>query len=86
MGKLRDRMLVDLQLSGAKLHTQRACLREAENFTKYFHKSPEQLGWAGDQNSSAHPLWSSILRAQISLLYNALLSETRNIFLLITHL
>ena len=44
MGKLRERMLVDLQLSGAKSSTQRAYLREAENLAKYFHKSPEQLG------------------------------------------
>jgi len=44
MGKLRDRMLVDLQLCGAKPSTQRTYLREAENLAKYFHKSPEQLG------------------------------------------
>jgi len=44
MGTLRDRMLVDLQLSGAKPSTQRSYLREAENLAKYFHKSPEQLG------------------------------------------
>ena len=44
MGKLRDQMLVDLQLSGAKPSTQRAYLREAENLAKYFDKSPEQLG------------------------------------------
>ena len=37
MGKLRDRMIVDLQLSGAKPSTQRAYLREAENLAKYFH-------------------------------------------------
>ena len=42
MGTLRDRMLVDLQLSGAKPSTQRAYLREAENLAKHFHKSPEQ--------------------------------------------
>jgi len=44
MGKLRDQMLLDLQLSGAKPSTQRTYLREAENLAKYFHKSPEQLG------------------------------------------
>jgi integrase/recombinase XerD len=44
MGKLRDQMLMDLQLSGAKPSTQRTYLREAENLAKYFHKSPEQLG------------------------------------------
>jgi integrase/recombinase XerD len=44
MGTLRDQMLVDLQLSGAKPSTQRTYLREAENLAKYFHKSPEQLG------------------------------------------
>ena len=47
MGTLRDRMLVDLQLSGAKPSTQRSYLREAENLAKYFHKSPEQLGGKG---------------------------------------
>src|SRR4030043_617668 len=44
MGKLRDQMLVDLQLSGAKPRTQKTYLREAENLAKYFHKSPEELG------------------------------------------
>ena len=44
MGKLREQMLVDLQLSGAKPSTQRAYLREAANLAKYFDKSPEQLG------------------------------------------
>ena len=44
MGKLRDQMLMDLQLSGAKPSTQRTYLREAENLAKYFNKSPEQLG------------------------------------------
>ncbi len=44
MGKLRDQMLLDLQLSGAKPSTQRTYLREAENLAKYFNKSPEQLG------------------------------------------
>ena len=43
MGKLRDQMLMDLQLSGAKASTQRAYLREAENLARYFHKSPEEL-------------------------------------------
>ena len=43
MGKLRDQMLLDLQLSGAKPSTQRAYLREAESLAKYFNKSPEQL-------------------------------------------
>jgi len=44
MGKLRDQMLMDLQLSGAKSTTQRTYLREAANLAKYFNKSPEQLG------------------------------------------
>ena len=44
MGKLRDRMLMDLQLCGAKRSTQRGYLREAANLAKYFNKSPEQLG------------------------------------------
>src|SRR4030043_315567 len=44
MGKLRDQMLLDLQLSGAKPRTQKTYLREAENLAKYFHKSPEELG------------------------------------------
>jgi len=44
MGKLRDQMLVDLQLSGAKPTTQKTYLREAENLAIYFNRSPEELG------------------------------------------
>ena len=44
MGKLRDQMLVDLQLCGAKPRTQEAYLREAENLAKYFNRSPAELG------------------------------------------
>ena len=43
MGKLRDEMLVDLQLSGTKPRTQKTYLREVENLTKYFNRSPEEL-------------------------------------------
>jgi site-specific recombinase XerD len=46
MGKLRDEMLVDLQLSGAKPKTQKTYLREVENLTKHFNRSPEELGEA----------------------------------------
>jgi integrase/recombinase XerD len=44
MGKLRDQMLVDLQLCGAKPRTQETYLREAENLAKYFNRSPADLG------------------------------------------
>jgi len=44
MGKLRDQMLMDLQLCGAKPRTQEAYLREAENLVKYFNRSPAELG------------------------------------------
>jgi site-specific recombinase XerD len=44
MGKLRDRMLADLQLCGAKPRTQETYLREAENLAKYFNRSPAELG------------------------------------------
>lgn len=44
MGKLRDQMLVDLQLCGAKPRTQATYLREAENLAKYFKRSPAELG------------------------------------------
>ena len=43
MKKLRDQMLVDLQLSGAKPNTQRSYLREVDNLAKYFNRSPEEL-------------------------------------------
>lgn len=46
MGKLRDQMLVDLQLSGAKPRTQETYLREVKNLAKYFNRSPEELGEA----------------------------------------
>lgn len=44
MGKLRDQMLVDLQLCGVKPKTQQNYLREAENLAKYFNRSPAELG------------------------------------------
>jgi len=43
MSKLREQMLVDLQLKGATVKTQRKYLREVSNFSKYFGKSPEEL-------------------------------------------
>ncbi|MFA5618602.1 MAG: site-specific integrase [Syntrophorhabdaceae bacterium] len=46
MGMLRDQMLMDLQLSGAKPRTQAAYLREVENLAKYFKRSPAELGEA----------------------------------------
>jgi integrase/recombinase XerD len=44
MGKLRDQMLMDLQLCGAKPRTQEAYLREVGNLAKYFNRSPAELG------------------------------------------
>jgi site-specific recombinase XerD len=44
MSKLREQMLVDFQLKGATLKTQKKYLREVSNFAKYFGKSPEELG------------------------------------------
>ena len=44
MGKLRDQMLADLQLCGAKPRTQETYLREAENLARYFNRSPAELG------------------------------------------
>jgi len=46
MGKLREQMLMDLQLSGAKPRTQETYLREVENLAKYFKRSPAELGEA----------------------------------------
>ena len=44
MGKLRDQMLAELQLRGAIPSTQKVYIREVSNFSKYFNKSPEELG------------------------------------------
>ncbi|MFH1078915.1 MAG: site-specific integrase [Pseudomonadota bacterium] len=44
MGKLKDQMLADLQLCGAKPRTQETYLREAENLARYFNRSPAELG------------------------------------------
>jgi integrase/recombinase XerD len=41
---LRDQMLTDLQLCGAKPRTQESYLREAENLAKFFNRSPAELG------------------------------------------
>jgi len=39
MGKLRDQMLVDLELIRAKPRTQKSYLHEVENLAKYFNRS-----------------------------------------------
>ena len=44
MKRLRDQMLVDLQLSGATPRTQKTYLREAGNLAKHFNRSPAELG------------------------------------------
>ena len=44
MSKLREQMLVDLQLKGVTPRTQRVYIREVGNLAKYFGKSPEELG------------------------------------------
>lgn len=44
MSKLREQMLVDLQLKGITQGVQKKYLREMSNFAKYFGKSPEELG------------------------------------------
>jgi len=54
MGTLRDQMLMDLQLSGAKPRTQNAYLREVENLAKYFKSSPAELG--GGRTQAVHAL------------------------------
>ncbi len=54
MGKLRDQMLMDLQLSGAKPRTQETYLREVENLVKYFNRSPAELGEA--EHKAVHAL------------------------------
>ena len=46
MNPLRDRMLVDLQLSGAQPITQKSYLKGVDNLAKYFNRSPEDLGEA----------------------------------------
>lgn len=46
MKELRERMLVDLQLSGIKPNTQKSYLREVDNLIKYFNRSPEDLSEA----------------------------------------
>jgi len=43
MKELRERLVVDLQLSGIKPNTQKNYLREVDNLIKYFNRSPEEL-------------------------------------------
>ena len=62
MGKLRDQMLVDLQLRGATARTQKTYLREVSNFAKYFNRSPKELG--GDELKEY-----MLLQLQFSLLF-----------------
>jgi integrase/recombinase XerD len=44
MKELREQMLEDLQLNGAVPSTQKNYLRIVDNLTKYFNRSPEELG------------------------------------------
>ena len=44
MGKLRNKILADMELRGLSITTQKACLREVCNFVKLYKKPPEQLG------------------------------------------
>ena len=44
MKKLREQMLVDLQLNGATTSTQKNYLREVDNLSKFFNRSPAELG------------------------------------------
>lgn len=44
MSKLKEQMLIDLQLKGIMPRTQRTYLREVGNLAKYFGRSPEELG------------------------------------------
>lgn len=44
MEKLREQMLVDLQLNEATPKTQKNYLREVENLATYFNRSPAELG------------------------------------------
>jgi len=56
MKKLRDQMLVDLQVSGAKPNTQKSYLREGDNLAKYFNRSPAELGEAELQEYLLYPI------------------------------
>lgn len=44
MSKLRDQMMRDLELKGYALDTQRVYLGSVENFSLFFHRSPDKLG------------------------------------------
>ncbi len=44
MDALREQLIKDLQLKGITPGTQRKYLREADNLSNYFGKSPEELG------------------------------------------
>ncbi len=44
MTPLRQRMIEDMQVRNLALNTQRAYLEQVSRFSRYFKKSPEQLG------------------------------------------
>lgn len=44
MTRLRQRMLDELQRRNYSLHTVRCYMRAVEEFARYFHRSPDQLG------------------------------------------
>ena len=44
MGKLKELMKDDLELKGLSPHTQENYLRQVKQFTRYYGRSPRQLG------------------------------------------
>ena len=44
MGKLREQMKADFELTGFSPKTQKIYLGQVRSFALYFKKSPEQLG------------------------------------------
>ncbi len=46
MSKLREQMIMEMDLRGFSQKTKVAYIRHIEKFTRYFKKSPEKLGEA----------------------------------------
>ena len=44
MGRLRDRMIEDMELKGFSPHTCKSYLTYVADFTRYHHCAPDQLG------------------------------------------
>lgn len=73
MSKLREQMIMEMDLKGFSQKTKEAYIRHIEKFTRYFNKSPEKLGEAEIKKYLHHLLiHRNLSQSYNSIAYSAL--------------